>query len=164
MLARPRLSDGPGSAVLRRGRRSLPTQIYLVTTTTVGRKPWFADFDVARRATKVLIAPAIWRASTLLCWTLMPDHWHAIVELGAEDSLPDLMRRVKGASALEINRYRCAVGSVWASGYHDHALRYEEDLVGVARYVIANPVRAGIVSRIGDYPFWDAVWLEEHRG
>ena len=44
-------------------------------------------------------------------------------------------------------------------GYHDHALRQEEDLRAVARYIIANPVRAGLVERIGDYPHWDAAWL-----
>ena len=164
MLALERYPEGPGSAVLRRGRRSLSGQIYLVTTTTVGRRPWFTDFDVAARASQAISASALWRSSSLLCWTLMPDHWHAIVELGAGDDLADLVRRIKGASALEINRYRCAVGSVWAAGFHDHALRYEEDLVGVARYVVANPVRAGLVTRVADYPFWDAVWLQEHRG
>ncbi|MFV3292807.1 transposase, partial [Pseudomonas sp. NY11955] len=29
----------------------------------------------------------------------------------------------------------------------------------VARYIIANPIRAGLVSRVGDYSHWDAVWL-----
>ncbi|MFV3290267.1 transposase, partial [Pseudomonas sp. NY11955] len=29
----------------------------------------------------------------------------------------------------------------------------------VARYIVANPIRAGLVSRVGDYPHWDAVWL-----
>jgi hypothetical protein len=29
----------------------------------------------------------------------------------------------------------------------------------VARYVVMNPVRAGLVSRVGDYPFWDAAWI-----
>ncbi|MCF5938543.1 transposase, partial [Xanthomonas perforans] len=28
-----------------------------------------------------------------------------------------------------------------------------------ARYYIAYPRRAGLVTRAGDYPFWDAVWL-----
>jgi putative transposase len=164
MLAQIATTPGPGSVALRRGRRSLSGQVYLVTTHTLARKPLFADFDLAQRTARALSAPACWRSSQLLCWTLMPDHWHAIVELGEDESLSELMRRIKAASAIEVNRNRCAIGSVWASGYHDHALRHEEDLIGVARYVVANPVRAGLVSRISDYPFWDAVWLEEHRG
>jgi len=29
----------------------------------------------------------------------------------------------------------------------------------IARYIVANPLRAGLVSRVGDYPLWDACWL-----
>jgi hypothetical protein len=29
----------------------------------------------------------------------------------------------------------------------------------LARYIIANPIRAGLVERAGDYPLWDACWL-----
>jgi len=29
----------------------------------------------------------------------------------------------------------------------------------MARYIVANPLRAGLVERIGDYPLWDATWL-----
>ncbi len=32
-------------------------------------------------------------------------------------------------------------------------------MIDVARYIIANPLRAGLVGRVGDYPLWDAVWL-----
>jgi putative transposase len=38
-------------------------------------------------------------------------------------------------------------------------VRKEDDLVGLARYLVANPLRAGLVQRIGEYPHWDAVWL-----
>ena len=44
-------------------------------------------------------------------------------------------------------------------GLHDHAVRSDEDFRALARYVVANPLRAGLVSQIGDYPLWDAAWL-----
>jgi len=34
----------------------------------------------------------------------------------------------------------------------------------MARYIIGNPVRSGLVQRVGDYPFWDAVWLNPLSG
>jgi REP element-mobilizing transposase RayT len=43
--------------------------------------------------------------------------------------------------------------------FYDHALRQDEDVQGVARYIVANPLRAGLVENIGDYPLWDAIWL-----
>ena len=50
-------------------------------------------------------------------------------------------------------------GAVWQPGFHDRALRKNEDLVTASRYIVANPVRAGLVEHIADYPHWDAVWL-----
>lgn len=32
-------------------------------------------------------------------------------------------------------------------------------MIDIARYIITNPVRAGLVRRVGDYPLWDVVWL-----
>ncbi len=67
---------------------------------------------------------------------------------------------VKCHSARKINDLIRSRGSpVWQQGFHDHALRREEDAVHVARYIVANPLRAGLVGRIGDYPLWDAAWL-----
>lgn len=48
---------------------------------------------------------------------------------------------------------------IWARAFHDHAVRADEDLVAVARYVIANPVRAGLANNVCEYPWWDADWL-----
>jgi REP element-mobilizing transposase RayT len=48
---------------------------------------------------------------------------------------------------------------IWQKGFHDHALRREADVVGIARYIVRNPVRAGIVMRPGLYPHWDSIWL-----
>ncbi len=30
----------------------------------------------------------------------------------------------------------------------------------LAPNVVANPLRAGLVNKIGDYPFWNAVWMQ----
>jgi len=69
---------------------------------------------------------------------------------------------VRLASALEIAihgeivRHADDLGEVAG---RDHALRTDENLLNVARYIIANPLRAGLVTRIGDYPLWDSIWL-----
>ena len=74
----------------------------------------------------------------------------------------DLSRCV-GAAKGRVARALCAkhphVGAVWQDGFHDQAIRGERHLREAARYIVLNPVRAGIVERIGDYPYWDAVWL-----
>jgi REP element-mobilizing transposase RayT len=69
------------------------------------------------------------------------------------------MQATKGRSARLINQHRGFSAAVWQKGYFDRALRWEEDLKVAARYIIANPLRAGLVDQIGDYPLWDAIWL-----
>jgi hypothetical protein len=61
-------------------------------------------------------------------------------------------------SAAAVNRHRGTAGAVWQPGFHDRALRHDESLVTAARYLIANPLRAGLVACPGNYPFWDTVW------
>lgn len=58
-----------------------------------------------------------------------------------------------------VNKLLGRKGAVWQEGYHDHAVRSEEDLRKLARYVVANPVRAGLVERLGNYSLRDACWL-----
>lgn len=154
----------PGHTALRSGRCSLPQQIYLVTATTAGRQPLFAQWPSACAACRTLIQPVLWRGSRLLCWTLMPDHWHALLQVGDADTLSGVVNRVKSSVARAVNATLQRKGQLWAKSFHDHALRSEEDLLQVARYVVANPMRAGLVRSVRDYPFWDAVWLTTATG
>lgn len=150
----------PGHAALRKGRHSQPQRVYLITFTTQGRQPLFADFDLACVAVRALCEPANWQDARLLAWVLMPDHWHGLVELGHERQLSCLVQSLKARSSNRIRIAHPSSGPVWARSFHDRALRHEENLVTAARYLVVNPIRAGLASRIRDYPFWDAVWLE----
>ncbi len=93
-----------------------------------------------------------------IAWVVMPDHFHWLIELHSGD-LGTLMRRVKTKSSLAISNAEGHPFKLWQNGYHDHAIRKESDIINIARYIIANPIRAGLVKRCGDYPLWDAVWL-----
>ena len=150
----------PGHRALRRARCSLPGHAYLLTTVCARRAPLFRDWACASAVAATLAEARLWRGVQLECWVLMPDHLHLLVTLGSE-ALPQLMRRVKAVTSGAASRVPgSAPGPVWSRGYHDHALRREEDLRAVARYVIANPLRAGLVAAPGDWPYWDARWLE----
>ncbi|MCQ4252141.1 transposase [Pseudomonas stutzeri] len=137
---------------LRAGRWSSEGQIYLVTAVTKERKAVFRDFKAARILVGVLRDDAARGSHLTLAFVVMPDHVHWLLAL-QQASLSQLVGRVKSISAKRIG---CPV---WQDGFHDRALRKEEDVRATARYVVANPLRAGLVERIGDYPHWDAVWL-----
>ncbi len=142
---------------LRIGRLSESGRIYLITCVTEKRNTVFSEWNCGRLLVKVLVKENQ-RAETL-AYVVMPDHLHWLVQLKEGAKLGQVMRTVKCVSSWRINRELNRGGRLWQSGYHDRALRKEEDVVSMARYVVANPLRAGLVERIGDYPLWDAVWL-----
>ena len=89
----------------------------------------------------------------------MPDHVHWLVQLRDETSLSKVVQTTKSATARRLNRHLKRRGKIWQYGFHDHAIRKEEEIKDVARYIVANPLRAGLVSNVRDYPFWDAIWI-----
>ncbi|MNZ94703.1 Transposase IS200 like protein [compost metagenome] len=143
---------------LRRGRHSRSGQIYLLTTVTYLREPLFVEWSDAQAVARELHQLGQQSSVILLAWVLMPDHLHCLIELD-DMSLDDYMQQLKSRTAIALNRAMGRTGKVWQSGYHDHALRRDEDLKAAARYLVANPLRAGLVKSVRDYPFWNAVWL-----
>ena len=105
--------------------------------------------------------PELWPDATLLCWVLMPDHWHGLLRLENGGSLAKAMNTAKGRSAREFNSDLGRRGSVWAPGFHDRALRKDDNVRQAAGYLISNPLRAGLSASVGDYPFWNAIWLSD---
>ena len=95
--------------------------------------------------------------ATSLAYVVMPDHVHWLMQLGEVGVLSSVVQRVKSRTSRFLRKagYECE----WQRGFHDHAVRKEEDLAGLARYVVANPVRAGLVRSVRTYPHWDAIWL-----
>lgn len=153
-----------GHRALRRGRTSLPGHYYHLTTTTFERQPWFASFTCACLVSQVIQKVPRYFDTQLLAWVLMPDHLHLLIQLGEKDHLSRFMQRLKTQTANQLNIHLARHGSVWGRGFYDHALRADENIQQIARYIIANPLRAGLVDKIGDYPFWDAVWLDQDFG
>ncbi|MGN6237420.1 REP-associated tyrosine transposase [Dyella sp.] len=149
-----------GRSALRRGRVSRPGQVYLVTVTTRHRQPTFMDHARARLASQLIHARGTWGDAGLLAWVLMPDHWHGLLELG-EEPLDRVVARFKAAVARELHASRLFEGKLWDRSFHDRALRREESLLGVARYIVGNPVRAGLAHSVLAYPYWNAVWLDQ---
>ena len=84
----------------------------------------------------------------------MPNPFHWLIQL-QKGSLAELMCRVKSRSSKAINDH----GAIWQRGYHYRAVRSEEDLKMIARYIVMNPIRAGLVQKLGDYPLWDSIWI-----
>jgi REP element-mobilizing transposase RayT len=104
-------------------------------------------------AARCLYDKTITRYADTLAFVVMPDHIHWLVQL------KDLML-LSGAVRLYKAKVSLLLGQrIWQHGFHDHALRAEEDIAGVARYIVANPLRAGLCDKIVNHPYWNAKWL-----
>jgi REP element-mobilizing transposase RayT len=154
------MTEQPRGRDLRKGRHSQPSQIYLLTSVSHQRRPVFADFHLGRIVVKAMRHHDLTGHTETLAYVVMPDHFHWMISLGDRFDLPRLMASLKGYTARCIKE-QIDLGDdpLWQAGYHDHALRRDEDVQAAARYIVANPLRAGLVERLGDYPLWDAVWL-----
>ena len=148
----------PGHTALRKGRVSRPGQVYLLTAVTHQRKRLFSDMTLARMASNCIAHASCRGDARLLCWVLMPNLWHGLVELGDRDNLSLLVNRMKALTTKRL-RFERGGANIWARGFHDRALRRDEDLRTAARYIVANPIRAGLAAHVCDYPYWDCVWL-----
>jgi REP element-mobilizing transposase RayT len=80
-------------------------------------------------------------------------------QLGEKTDMSAAIKRFKACSARRVNEYLKRQGTLWQKSFYDHALRQDEDVRGIARYIVANRLRAGLVEHIGEYPLWDAIWL-----
>ncbi|MBT2372890.1 REP-associated tyrosine transposase [Pseudomonas fluorescens] len=143
---------------LRIGRASEVGGVYLLTAVTYHREPIFEDWQLGRLLVKQLRQAHEDQWGNSLAFVVMPDHVHWLVQLQGK-TLAELMCRIKSRSSLVVNRALGRKGPLWQKGYHDRGMRREEDLKDFARYVVCNPVRAGLVGRVHDYPLWDVWWL-----
>lgn len=130
-----------------------PYQAYLITLATRHGYPFFSDHGRARLVARAIADLQHLGACHNWCYVLMPDHCQWMLSLKEKYSLQQAVGMLKG------NTSRLAGVSLWQKGFQDHALRHERDLLPTARHVVANPLRAGLVEKVGDYPYWNAVWL-----
>jgi putative transposase len=132
--------------------------IIFITTCTHRRRPLLADSQVHSALR------AIWeRSSGSYGWfvgryVLMPDHVHLFAQ-GALDAKP-LARWIqtwKSLSSRLIMRARETEPPVWQSDYFDRFLRSDDSYAKKWEYVLANPVRVGLVAHSSDWPFGGTV-------
>jgi len=154
------MNQNPHGSSLRKGRFSEVNITYLVTTVTNKRIRHFENFESSRLFINTIRNSDNSNKTKTLSWVIMPDHIHWLFDLLEEQKLEEVVRSVKGTFARYFNQKHNLTGNrFWQAGFHDRAIRREEDMIVAARYIVANPLRAGLVNDIGNYPHWDSIWL-----
>ena len=93
---------------------------YFITVVTYRRKRILTDnLDISWRS---------WKEIELLAWVVLPDHFHAILDVGE-------------------------YGRVWQNRFWDHIIRDQDDMNRHLDYIHFNPVKHGIVDDPFEYEY-----------
>lgn len=125
------------------------TYAYSLTIVTAHRQPVFCDPRLIDRGVHHLGISAGKYGFTTLAYCFMPDHLHMLVAGDEWSSLTDFVRHFKQLTGYEYKQARGV--RLWQPSYWDHVLRIEEDIEDVARYIWANPLRAGLAVDWREY-------------
>jgi putative transposase len=88
----------------------------------------------------------------LIAYCFMPDHLHLFVQGQNESS--ECRRFINRAKQFSGFHYARAYGrGLWQRYGFERVLRDDQATLGVARYIVENPLRARLVDRVENYPF-----------
>ncbi len=121
--------------------------IVLVTVCTKGRVPWLACEEAHRLLTDVWRRATAWSVGN---YVLMPDHLHLFA---APRDLAFTIERWIVFWKGRFTRAHTHAHWVWQEQAFHHRLRRQESYSQKWLYVQGNPLRAGLVKRLGQWPY-----------
>jgi REP-associated tyrosine transposase len=132
----------------RRPRFQAPDAIYHVTSRgTEGRSVFLDDFD---RLLFLTVLAKVVQDRSWMCpaYCLMTNHFHLLIQTPDAD-LAVGMHRLNSAHANYFNQRYDHVGHLFQSRYAAEIIEQESHLLEACRYIVLNPVRAGICRQPG---------------
>jgi putative transposase len=126
---------------------------YSITCCTFKRERLFTKAEIVDAVRTQLLQTATEQQFEIPAYCFMPDHVHVLATGKSDDSnLRDFVGRWKQQTGYAY-RQREKV-ALWQGGFYEHVLRSEEDRATVIRYLLENPIRAGLVQNLRDYAYW----------
>ena len=131
-------------------RIEYPGALYHVTSRGNARQAIFID-DTDRSGFIDALGEAVARFGWLChAYCLMDNHYHLLIETPAAN-LARGMRQVNGVYTQRFNRRHGRDGHLFQGRYRAILVERDSYLLELSRYVVLNPVRAGMVDRPDDY-------------
>ena len=97
------------------------------------------------------------------CYCLLSNHGHIVFTpleeaAGRYFAISGIMHSLKRHTATEANKRLGRKGQFWQHESYDHIVRDEAELNRIRRYVLMNPVKAGLIESETDWPYSWASW------
>jgi putative transposase len=126
--------------------------LYHITSRGDRREPIFVD-DRDRLELLELVGTVCERFDwACLAYCLMGNHYHLLIETRTA-SLSRGMRHLNGVYTQRFNRRHARVGHVFQGRFSAILVSRESHLLAAARYVVLNPVRAGLAPHAAQWPW-----------
>jgi REP element-mobilizing transposase RayT len=121
-----------------------------VSARGIRRDRIFADDD-DRRMFMALLAQSVYRCRwKCLAYCLMTKHFHLVLSL-SEPNLATGMHRLNGVYARRFNERHGYVGHLFEARYASNVIKTEAHFLDAVRYVVLNPVTAGLCDDPADW-------------
>jgi putative transposase len=142
-MARPRRLDG----ISYTGQET-----YFITSCTLDRRKAFVSKNFHDECRDELFTLSTRFGFATNAYVFMPDHIHFLAEAqrdgAALEAFVSLWKQRTGYAWSRRHGRR-----LWQEGYADRVLRPNDDGLAIARYIVENPVRAGLVKEVQAYPY-----------
>ena len=125
---------------------------YFLTFCTHNRQRHFVVPERVNLVLTQIVRIASDTCFAIVAYCFMPDHVHLVLE--AQSDASNCLEFIRRATQFSGFYFKQTFGMrLWQRYGWEHVLRNNETTLGVARYTLENPVRAGLVRRVEEYPF-----------
>ena len=125
---------------------------YSLTFCTDRRRRLFEDASVVSLVLAQFLRVAGKEGFVVLAYCFMPDHIHLLIEGLREDA--DARKFITKSKQCSAHAYAESTGCrLWQPFGYEHVVRSEESTIAIARYILENPIRAGLARGVLEYPF-----------
>jgi putative transposase len=90
---------------------------------------------------------------TILCYTMMPDHFHLLLEEEREGSVSKFLSLVTNSYTKYFNARYKRSGPLFKGVFKREYIHTSDHLIQVAAYIHTEPVKKGIIENIKKFPF-----------
>ena len=127
-------------------------QRYLLTICTAFKRSHFANAQFVDDVRSQLQQTVSQFDFAILAYCFMPDHLHLLLSATSEQAdFREFVRRFKQITGVRFRREQHT--PLWQPGYHERIVRDDEASETIVRYIMENPIRAGLTKELGEYPF-----------
>ena len=143
-------------------RAAIGDTVYHILNRANGREKIFQKEKDYEAFEKILFEAKEKYPMRILSFCIMPNHWHLILYPHEGEDLPKFMRWITHTHTQRWHTHYKSIGCghVYQGRYKSFPIEKDNYFLQACRYVERNPLRAGLVKKVGNWR-WSSLWIRE---